>query len=202
MCDFGVEIYSVSLWIPTGILALRNDDDRRFITEIYLEYRQLMYKVARRYFGNHTANIEDAMSAAVEQMCMYVESLRAIEKDKMKSYVLRVTGNVCRKQIMAHHMQDALKAYSASAETIESIPDSDDPYASVFDHSDAVALLESFAGLSEREKDLIRLRHIDQQEYSDMARSLHMSEGAVRTALARAKQHLRALASKRESDLR
>lgn len=199
--ELGIHACAVSVWIPVGILALRNDEDRQFVTRIYMEYRELMYKVARKQFGSHEADIEDAMSAAVEQMCMYVESLRTVEEGNMKSYVLRVMGNVCRKQRMAQRARDAHRDCAASEETIENIADTDDPYASVFDHADAVALLASFTGLSEREKELIRLKHIDQLENSEIAERLRMSEGAVRTALLRAKRHLRTLASERKCDL-
>ncbi|MDO5377295.1 MAG: sigma-70 family RNA polymerase sigma factor [Clostridia bacterium] len=165
------------------------------MAEIYLQYKELMYKVARRYFGSSTADIEDAMSAAVEQMCSYVDSFRAVKEGNMKSYVLRMTGNVCRKMKMAQRARDALRDPIASAETVENIADADDPYASAFDYADAVAMLEAFSGLSERDKDLIRLRHIDQLDISEIAERLQMSDSAVRTALSRAKRRAQNLAA-------
>ena len=58
----------------------------------------------------------------------------------------------------------------------------------------AVDLLQSFGQLNEREKQLIRLRHIDGMDYEDIAVILGMKEAAVRTALSRALQHLGELA--------
>ncbi|NLO13311.1 MAG: sigma-70 family RNA polymerase sigma factor, partial [Clostridiales bacterium] len=59
----------------------------------------------------------------------------------------------------------------------------------------AVDLLQSFGQLNEREKQLIRLRHIDGMEYEDIALILGMKEAAVRTALSRALKHLADLAN-------
>lgn len=201
MYELDIHAHAASIGVPIVVLALRSDDDRRFVTEIYLQCRELMYKEAKRYFGSCTADIEDAMSAAVERMCLYVERFRAVEEGKMKGYVLRVIGNVCREQKMAQRARDALRDPAVSAETIENIADASDPYVSVFDHADTVALLAALSGLSEKEKDLIRLKHIDQMENSEIAERLQLSEGAVRTALSRAKRHLRDLASERKGDL-
>lgn len=201
MYELDIHAHAASIGVPIAVLALRSDDDRRFVTEIYLQCRELMYKEAKRYFGSCTADIEDAMSAAVERMCLYVERFRAVEEGKMKGYVLRVIGNVCREQKMAQRARDALRDPAVSAETIENIADASDPYVSVFDHADTVALLAALSGLSEKEKDLIRLKHIDQMENSEIAERLQLSEGAVRTALSRAKRHLRDLASERKGDL-
>ena len=186
---------------PIIFLSLKNDSDRQFVTDIYFQYRRLMYVIAREYFGNNPADIEDVIETALERMCKYIEKIRAVDRNKMKSYVVSLTGNVCREQIMKHNARDAHMDHWVSQECIDNIPDPIDPFTSVFDHSDAVSLLNSFNGLNDREKDLIRLRHIDQREFSEMAEMLNMSEGAVRTALARAKKHLRKLAELRKSDL-
>jgi len=74
--------------IPLTILALNSDEDRRFVEKLYFEYRGLMYSVARKYFGNKPSDIEDAIGAALENMCVYVEDFRAVECSNLRNYVL------------------------------------------------------------------------------------------------------------------
>lgn len=186
-----VFIYSTPALIPAAILALYSDEDRAFVENLYFEYRELMYMVARKYFGNNPAEIEDAISAAVENMCAYVEKFRAVERNNLRNYVLSTIGNVCRRQITAMNKRRSLTDFSADQNGLDDVPAPDDIYTSVFDHTDAMSLLASFQFLSEREKDLIRMRHIDGMEFAEMAELLSMSEGAVRTALTRAKQRVR-----------
>ena len=77
------------LILPSVIMMLKNDEDRQFVTELYLQYRELMYVVARRYFGDKEMDIEDAISIAVERMCRYIDSFRGIEQRKLKSYMYK-----------------------------------------------------------------------------------------------------------------
>lgn len=188
---------SVPALLPLAMLALQSDEDRAFVEKLYFEYRGLMYAVARKYFGNRPSDMEDAIAAALENMCAYVEDFRAVEQSNLHNYVLATIGNICRRQVMAMNKRDSLIDYAATAERTDSIPDPDDAYASIFDHADAEALLASMDALSEREKDLIRMRHVDGMTFSEMAKLLCTSEGAVRTALTRAKQRVRKMAAER-----
>lgn len=200
MQDFQALAHASVLSIPVAILSLADDGDRLFVTDLYQQYKRLMYNIARRYFGNSAADIEDALGAAVERMCRYVEKFRAVDRNKMKSYVISTIENVCKQQMKKQKERDG-QSDDAASESIDECVDPRDEYASAFDHADAVSLLESFQGLSDRERDLIRWRHIDQMEFSEIAGLLGVSEVTVRSALTRARKHLRALAEQRKSDL-
>ena len=119
----------------------------------------------------------------------------------MKAYVLSIIGNVCRRMIMKKNRDDALRDYSCSEDDIEKIPDANDPFQTVFDHSDATLLLESFDALSSKERILIQMRHIDKMEYREIALELGITEQAARVALHRAKRHLQRIAMQRKDIL-
>lgn len=188
------------LILPSAIMMLKNDEDRQFVTELYLQYRELMYVVARRYFGDKEMDIEDAISIAVERMCRYIDSFRGIEQRKLKSYMYSVIENACREQFEQSRSLQSKNHVSTSTDDIEDIADPEDPYATVFDRADAISLLESFKGLSDRERELIRMRHIDGEPFSEIARKLGLTENSVRGSLSRARKHLCELASKRRGE--
>jgi RNA polymerase sigma factor (sigma-70 family) len=68
----------------------------------------------------------------------------------------------------------------------------------VFDRIQAADWLDAFEQLSPREKDIFMMRHVDLMEYEDMAATLGMTEGALRTALSRVKKKVERLAAHRE----
>lgn len=187
-----------SILFPIAILSLKSNEDKAFVEKLYFEYRELMYMAAQRYLGSQLLDIEDAISSAVVNMCIYVEKLRAVDQANLRSYVLATINNACLRQLKAKNRQNAFVDYSATPDLIENIPSPADTYTSVFDEADAKSLLDSFQFLSDREKDLIRMRHIDKMEFEEIAKLLSMSTGAVRTALTRAKQRIRKMAKTKE----
>lgn len=180
--------------IPLAILLIEDDAQRQFLTEIYLEYKALMYKTAIDFFGKGSGEAEDAVSASVERMCRYSHTRQAVACNKRAAYIVLLVENACRDRLRQIVRRRGLYNDGLTDEELEQMPDGEDPYATVFDRSDAAELLASFQGLTERERELIWMRHVDLMEYHEMAAALHMKEGAVRTALSRAKKRLEALA--------
>jgi len=180
--------------IPLTILLIEDDAQRAFLTEMYFQYRALMYKTAMDFFEKGSHEIEDAVSASVERMCRYCHAFQAAECNKRASYVVVLVGNVCRNRLREIKRQRSLCNDGFTTEEMEQLPGEDDVHGTVFDRIYAVDLLNSFDELSARERDLILMRHVDLMDYDEMAALLHMREGAVRTALSRAKKHLEALA--------
>ena len=187
--------------LPISILLIRNEDDRNLIIQVYTDYRFLMYRIARHYFGSNEADIEDAISSTLKNLCQHVEKIRPENCNNLKAYVLSIIGNVCRRMVMKKNRDDALCDYSCSEDDIEKIPDANDPFQTVFDHSDATLLLESFDALSSKERILIQMRHIDKMEYREIALELGITEQAARVALHRAKRHLQRIAMQRKDIL-
>ncbi|MBR6219966.1 MAG: sigma-70 family RNA polymerase sigma factor [Clostridia bacterium] len=184
--------------LPLAILLIENDEDRQFLTEMYLQYRKLMYKTASHYFQANSTEIEDAVSASVERMCKYCKNIQAVTCNKRTAYIVRLVENVCRTRIRAIARQRDREQFPAEENWENDIPDTEDTEAIVFSHLRANDLLMSFDRLSVRDQELIRMRHIDYMEFEEMAREMGMTVSAVRTALFRAKQRWKKLASEIE----
>ena len=144
--------------LPISILLIQNEDDRNLIIQIYIDYRFSMYRIARHYFGTNESDIEDAISTTIKNLCQHIDKIKPERCNNLKAYVLSITGNVCRRMIVKKNRDDALCDYSCSEDDIEKIPDAKDPFQTVFDHSDATLLLESFDALSVKERILRQYR--------------------------------------------
>ncbi|MEG0513315.1 MAG: sigma-70 family RNA polymerase sigma factor [Clostridia bacterium] len=187
--------------LPLAILLIENDEEREFLTEMYLQYKALMYKTAIDFFGKGDDEVEEAVSASVERMCKYCQTFHSVDCNKRAAYVVILVGNVCRDRLRKIMLQRNTFDDGMNEEAVEQIPGKDDVHGIVFDRIYAVDLLNSFEKLNERERELICMRHIDLMEYDEMAVALHMKESAVRTALSRAKSHLESLAKSAKGEV-
>ena len=178
--------------VPLLALAVMSESDQELIRGIYYQYRGLVYHVARKYFSDKPEELKDAVSTAVERMCRYVSKLREVPSNKMKVYVVLIVENVCRtriRQIMKEREVPMVLYDDAILADTEG--NYSNPLETIFEYGDMKEWLASFEQLSSRDRDIIWMRHVDQMEYEEIAAELYIKEGAVRTALARAKKRLR-----------
>ena len=181
--------------VPILMLVMMSDSDREFLQELYYQHRNIMYHVARKHFADKPVELEEAISITLERMCRYVKKLREVPSNKMQAYVVLMVENVCRnrlRQIIKEREQRTAQFNDSNLCKINSV--SVDPYETLFYYADAKTLLASFQGLSQRDRDLIWMRHVERMDYTEISDELHMNEGAVRTALSRAKNRLEEIA--------
>lgn len=180
---------------PLIFLAIENDADREAITELYLSYRNLFIKIARKYFAHNDAEVEDAVATVAERLCKYYENFLRVPCKKMPLYMVYTISNVCRDRVQKLGEERAMRYDEDMEDVFDQIPDSRGGVGVLFDHASAMDLLDSFENLSSREKELIRMRHIDRYSIEEISNQLNMKPNAVYTALSRAKSRLEKAAS-------
>lgn len=186
--------------LPLSILLIENDEDRQFLTEMYLQYRPLMYKIASQFFSDNYAEMEDAVGGAVERLCKKCETLRQVTCNKRASYIVSTVRNVCLTRLREIGLQRRSRDYTADSEVVDSVPGQEDVQGIVFDRVFASDLLDAFPELSEKDRDLIRFRHMDMMSYDEIAAHMGITEIAARTAVSRAKSKLERLAMNKKRD--
>ena len=98
--------------LPLSILLIENDEDRQFLTEMYLQYRPLMYKIASQFFSDNYAEMEDAVGGAVERLCKKCETLRQVTCNKRASYIVSTVRNVCLTRLREIGLQRRSRDYA------------------------------------------------------------------------------------------
>lgn len=180
--------------LPLAVMMLEDDRDRQYISELYSQYKTLMYKVAYHYFSGQAQEAEDAVGSAVLNLCRYLNSLRKVPPEKIPSYIVCIVRNACNQQAKErkiwHNMTTLLDDAVAGEEAAQHSPVQE----AVLSRFTAAEMLKSFQTLSKREKELIRLKHIDMLDYQEIGEILVISAAAARTAVFRAKQKLEAAA--------
>ena len=74
--------------LPLMILAIENDDDRTFITQIYLKYRKLMYAISINIV-REPQTAEDMVASAITEMIEEIDMLR-----KIQNLALLILGSI------------------------------------------------------------------------------------------------------------
>lgn len=184
--------------LPLSILLTEDDADRQFLTELYTQYKPLLYKVACQFFSGDSSEVDDAVSGAVERLCKKCDTVKSLACNKRASYIVSITRNVCFTRLRELKRQRLHLDFGPNGESLETVASADDVQEMVFCNILASDLLNAFPELSERDRELIRMRHIDQLDYEDIAALCGISEGTVRTALCRAKRKLEQLTGKKQ----
>lgn len=182
--------------IPLLAMATMSDSDQDLVIEIYYHYRKLMYHVGRKYFADKPEELDDAVSAVLERLCRYISKVRAVPRNKMQAYVVFMTENVCRRRLRQIITEREIGVVPYDALLLDAQAEGEDLTETIFDYADAKKVLASYKELSQRDQDIIWMRHVENMEYSEMAKMLNMQEGAIRTAIVRAKAKLRLLVQK------
>ena len=179
---------SATILLPPIILAIENDADRDYLTQIYLDYRNLIYKVALSFFPDDYGEVEDAFSATLEKMCKRPELIRAVPNSRKASYIATMTANACRDRL--RQKKSGIYAYDIENSALNQIADPVDPYAHLFEYCNITEVLETWQTLTDNDRDIIRMRYAEEKTIPEMSAILGVKEASIYSALFRARKHL------------
>ncbi len=141
------------------------------ITEIYESYKNTVYRLALVYLTSQ-AEAEDAVQDVFLKLLTHG---RGIPPEKMRSWLLTVTANLCRDRLRAGKRHPV-------EELPEELPDAG------YTESD---LVTEVMARPEGEREVIHLFYYEGYSVKEIARILGISGTAVTTRLSRARKHLK-----------
>ena len=78
--------------IPYCILVIENDDDRDFMTNLFLKYQRLMY--SEIYNLTHDAwSTEDIMQSTLVKLIDKIPLLRSLNRNQLVNYIITASKN-------------------------------------------------------------------------------------------------------------
>ena len=192
--------FDIFMSFPAIILLIYSDEDAQQLVELYQQYKRLMFKAAQQYFHSDQHEMEDAISDAIIRVMNNFTTIRTLPCNKTASYIVKIVRSVCNDRLRKLSRQRSdLHLWDAEDNLVE-VEDVSASNEIVFSRFFAIDLLHSFEQLNEREKQLIRLRHIDGMDYEDIALILGIKGTTARTAVSRALRHLEELAKAIDRD--
>lgn len=170
--------------LPLIIMAIEDEDDKAFMTWLYLQYRRLIYSEVRKIVGN-TDEAEDLLQTVVEKLIGKLPLLRELERDKLVNYIISAAKNT------AYNYLRGRKPEVPWEDQEESLPASA-PEEQVIAQEDLLALARVWPELDERTQYLLTAKYILKKSGREIAGDLNMPPDNVRMALVRARRRARA----------
>ena len=144
------------------------------------EYQDQAWTLAR-YLLKDADEAQDAVQEAFVKLWQHQD---AIDPDKVKPWLMKVTRNGCldrlRRRRPTEELQDWHQADHAPG-----------PMQGMHQHEQGARLKQTINGLREPYRSLVVLRDIQQHSYADVAGVLELNMAQVKTYLHRARKQLR-----------
>jgi RNA polymerase sigma-70 factor (ECF subfamily) len=163
----------------------RNKNDADAFEQILFRYERLIYHICRRYFNNP----EDAMDAGQEAALRVFKGLFGVtlkEDGSLKSWICTVTANACLDIVRKRRVEtEELTATVSAQATVASAEENAAARERVREITAAIAKLP------DDQKIILILRDLQGLSYEELAASLALSVGTVKSRLSRARAALK-----------
>ncbi len=178
--------------LPLIIMAIEDEDDKAFMTGLYLQYRRLIYSEARKITGN-SDEAEDLLQSVVEKLIEKISLLRGMEPRKLANYIISTAKNTAYNSLRG-------KGREVFWEDQEELADPTPmPEEQVIAQEDLLRLAHVWIGLDERTQYLLSAKYILRKSGREIAGDLNMPPERVRMALMRAKRKAREAMSRKQA---
>jgi RNA polymerase sigma-70 factor (ECF subfamily) len=170
------------------ITRFKNGDASAF-EEIVLEYQDKTFNLCRYMLGNR----QDAEDAAQEVFLKAYQALPRFQPDAaLSTWLYRIAVNTCidRRRMP---ILESLFGSSAEGETLIHDPASDDPSPETLYQAKQIdqALQTGLRSLSPKLRAVIVLKELEELSYEEIAETLGISMGTVKSRIARAREELK-----------
>jgi RNA polymerase sigma-70 factor (ECF subfamily) len=171
-----------------GLIKRFKDGDSSAFGEIVLKYQDRIYNLCRHMLGN----LHDAEDAAQDAFLKAYQALPKFQPDaSLYTWLYRIATNTCidyrRKPVF-----ESLFRSSADGEELVHDRASDEPSPERLYQSRQLdqALQESLRKLSPKLRAIIVLKEIEELSYEEIAETLDISMGTVKSRISRAREEL------------
>ena len=170
--------------LPLVIMAIEDEDDKAFMTWLYLQYRRLIYSEVRKLIQNED-EAEDLMQTVVEKLIHKVDLLRDLERRRLVNYVISSAKNTAQNFLRDRHRGILWEEQEALADPAPT------PEDQIIAQEDLYRLAHVWGNLDERTQYLLSAKYILKKSGKEIAGNLNMPSDNVRTALVRARRKAR-----------
>ena len=171
--------------IPFVILAIEDEEERAFMTEVYVQYERLIWSEIRKLLKEEH-DPEGVFQDCLVKLVRHVKKLRSLERQNMINYIITVAKNTCRdvlrqKSLYFESINDEEWSGRYSLRTEEDLE-------SLAYRREAVSQLEFiWPLLDERSRYLLEGKYFLGLSTREMGAALNITHDSVRVELFRAR---------------
>ncbi len=174
--------------IPIVILAINNEDDKEFITRLFLENQTMMYVTAVKLMKDyHLAR--DMVSQSCVTMIDKIEYLRAIDIEKRSSYILSIVKNnsLIYLRKIKREKEFLMEEYPAADYKAKEQEDID---SRLIAEADMQALRIAMSKVHRKDCELLHMKYFEKLSDKVIAERLGIRAASVRYYLTKARRNV------------
>lgn len=172
--------------IPYCILAIEDDSDRTFMTDLFLQYQRLMYHEILKITRDEIST-EDVLQNTLVRLIDKIQKLRSFERNQLVNYIISASKNSAYYYLRQQKHQTAF-----SFDDCIDYPDVEhDRHATeefLIRAEELNCLFQIWPQLDERSRYLLEGRYILELSMEEMAQALDIQVASIRMALTRARK--------------
>ena len=169
--------------IPVCILAINDENDREFMTALFLQYERLMYKEIYQITSD-IWETEDILQSALVKLIDKITLLRTLDSKRLINYLISTVKNTAY-----NHMNRKKPAFSF--DEMRDV-EADDEISEFEDRMELNFQLERLANvwplLDQRSKYVLEAYYILEKHPEEIARDLGIKANSIRMILSRARK--------------
>ena len=173
--------------IPTIILAIENEDDRTFMTQLYEDYHRIMYAEIMKLVSDNWA-IEDIMQDSLVRLIDKIAVLRQLDARRCINYLITTVRN----QAKNYYRTKDKVAFSSLDDEESPLPrklsSGLDLEEELFHKEQLKRLQDIWPLLSDISQQLLERKYILGQSDQEIAEAFSIKPSSVRMKLTRARQ--------------
>lgn len=159
------------------LAILDNDADRELFGELYRRFYDKMMMVALRMLPSKPL-AEDAVHDSFLKIIAHFEDLKAIPEDRRIYWIVSVTKNASIDLLRKERREVPVEDDDALTEPVSA------------DEGEFHMLVDLIRSMPEGYRRVLELRFVAEWSHAEIAKELHISEGAVKTRVSRGRQML------------
>lgn len=183
--------------IPIVILQIENDDDRQFVTELYQEYKYVMFSTAYNIVEDtHTA--EDLVQDCCITIIDNLDKIRGVEPCKQRAYIVSIVKNSSINYVVKRNRRSKYSFLSENEQVFDGTVSDESVDDRLLQESDVDSVRKALLKLSERDRTILRMKYFDQLSDKEIASYLEIKIDSVRYYFTLARRQLKAVLSEME----
>ena len=172
--------------IPVCILAIENDSDREFMTNLFLEYQRLIYANILKVVTDSWA-VDDIMQTTLVRLIDKIDLLKKLDRPQLANYIATASRNCALNLVKYQSSHQSTPFEDYMVDDNADSRDNETEY-QFFLREDMAALSKVWDELDEKTRYLLEARYILDKSPEEIASDLHIKPASIRMALTRARR--------------
>ncbi|PKM72873.1 MAG: sigma-70 family RNA polymerase sigma factor [Firmicutes bacterium HGW-Firmicutes-16] len=173
--------------LPSVIAMMVDEDDREFMTQLFLQYRRIMFSEIGKIIPD-SCEAEDVLQNALIRLCDKVSLLRELDERRRICYVITTVRNQAKNQIRNRQDITISSFDDENLNLVDSVSDGTDIEQSIIIKEQLRDLSSVWSMLDETHQRLLEGKYILRKSDDELGKDLGISPSSIRMMLTRARR--------------